>query len=219
MKHGSRPMRFWFIGLLFGVLPCSGEIARLTAPAVLYSKFQMEPPAAVMQSMREELAAIMGPVGIRIEWRSLSDVQGSDVVIDLAVITFKGRCDVSRVRPSLHNPGVLGYTHASDGVILPFANVDCDRIRGFIQRDLRMERADEREKVFGRAIARVLSHELYHIFAKTAKHTPCGVGKSAYFASELVSDTFHFEMEESAALRRTGENIADSGNGPPGPVR
>jgi hypothetical protein len=72
-------------------------------------------------------------------------------------------------------------------------------------------RSSEREKIFGRAIARVLAHELYHIFANTRKHTARGIGKSTYLAQELVSGDLHFEERDWIALLK-GKIIANLEN-------
>ncbi|MFY9727215.1 MAG: hypothetical protein WAJ87_17085, partial [Bryobacteraceae bacterium] len=88
------------------------------------------------------------------------------------------------------------------GVILPFAEVDCQRIRGFTQKQLLTMPAEDREKVYGRALGRVLAHELYHIFANTAAHSSSGVGKSKYTVQDLLSPKFQFEGRESLALKR-----------------
>ena len=145
----------------------------------------------------------MTPVGLHFEWRSLNKVQGSEVAVELAVINFRGHCDVNGSQSRSGNPGALGWTHVSDGVILPFSDVDCDRIRQFLQKEILQEPAGERYDSYGRAIARVLAHELYHIFANTEKHGSCGVGKSSYSVRELLSDNFQFEERNSTALKKS----------------
>jgi hypothetical protein len=79
--------------------------------------------------------------------------------------------------------------------------VDCNRIRGFVQKELLSIRSADREETLGRAIGRVVAHELYHIFADTSHHGSCGVGKAAYTVQELLSEDFQFESGESQALR------------------
>jgi hypothetical protein len=144
----------------------------------------------------------MAPMGITFEWRSLDSVRGNELSVELAVLTFKGRCDIAGLSPhNVTNPGALGWTHVSDGAILPFSDVDCDRIRNFVQKELIAIRGPDREEAFGRAIGRVVAHELYHVFANTSKHGSCGVGKAAYTVQELLSDDFQFEARESVALR------------------
>ncbi len=86
--------------------------------------------------------------------------------------------------------------------------MDCDRIRTFVQKELLGVRASDREESYGRALGRVVAHELYHIFSNTAKHGSCGVGKSAFTVQELLSDDFQFEERESLALRTSKAHSA-----------
>ena len=99
------------------------------------------------------------------------------------------------------NPGALGWTHLSDGVILPFSDIDCDGIRRFVQSGLLRVDTRNQEETYGRAVGRVLAHELYHVFANTPHHGTQGVAKAAYTARELLSKVFHFERGEFQALR------------------
>jgi len=179
----------------------SGTRQTTVAPIALYTTFQHEPPEAVVRALQDELESIMRPLGLRFEWHSMSGVTGNVVAVELAVLNFKGRCDAGDLAPQRSDPGALGWTHVSDGVILPFSDVDCGRVRSFVQRDLLGFRAGERDAVFGRAIARVVAHELYHIFANTPRHGSCGVGKAAYTVQELLSGDFQFEEREYQALR------------------
>jgi hypothetical protein len=194
-------IRTWLIFLFFAMLPCRGGDGGLSIRAVLYTSFQTEPPPAIMEYMRDELAAIMSPMGFHIEWRSLSEGTRYPEAVKLAVITFKGRCDDSGDLPKFRTGGVLGLTHVINGEVVPFSDIDCDAIRAFLQKELWMRYSDARPQVFGRGIARVLAHELYHIFARTAKHAPCGLGKSPYTTTDLVSNEFQFEKGDAIALR------------------
>jgi hypothetical protein len=202
----------FFLCLTLGILPVYGEENRqapsVAAPVTLFTQFQQKVPPAVVEALSDELEAIMTPIGMRFEWRSLSGPRSSEVSIELAVVTFRGRCDAASLQPFRTSPGALGWTHVSDGVILPFSDVDCDRIRTFVQRDLLVVVPEEREATFGRALARVLAHELYHIFANTARHGSCGLGKSAYTVQELLADEFQFESHESEALRSSKAHAA-----------
>lgn len=178
------------------------------APIVLYTQFQQPPPAAVLEALQEELDSVMAPMGLSFEWRPLAGVHGDEVSAELAVVNFKGKCDATNLGPHGTNPGALGWTHVSDGAILPFSDVDCDRIRGFLQGQLLSTRREDREEVFGRAVGRVLAHELYHIFANTPVHGACGIGKAAYTVKELVSGNFQFEEREQGVLRASRPRAA-----------
>jgi len=204
-------IRTWLIFLFFAMLPCRGADGGLPISAVLYTRFQMEPPPAIMESIRDELASIMSPMGFHIEWRSLSEGGDYPEAMKLAVTTFKGRCDASEKSPVIRTGGALGFTHITNGTILPFSEVDCDAIRAFIQKELWMRYSDASSKLFGRAVARVLAHELYHIFASTAKHASCGLGKSTYTTTDMLSNDFQFEKGDAIALRN-GKSIEDRKN-------
>ena len=211
-------MKLLFCCLALGALPALGEQRDLpTAPITLYTSFQQDPPPAVLEALQDELESIMLPMNLHFQWRSLSAANGNEVVVELAVVTFQGRCDIASVVPrtgqGAFRAGALGWTHVSDGTILPFSDVDCDRIRGFVQRDLYYLPAGDREEAFGRAIGRVLAHELYHVFADTVRHGVCGVGKAAYTVGELLSPDFRFEQQESKALRTGKAHAALENNG------
>ncbi len=194
-------MKLLSVGLLLAALPAfGGQQGATLAPIALYAQFQQEPPAAVLEAMRQELASIMAPMGLRFDWRALNPAHSEESVVELAVVTFKGRCEVNRLLQHTIHSGPLGWTHISEGTILPFADVDCDGIRTFLQTGLLGARAQEREEKYGRAIGRVLAHELYHIFANTQHHGAGGIGKAAYTVENLMVGEFQFDEKESLAL-------------------
>ena len=187
--------------LALAALPALGDERLVELPAVLYSTFQQPTPIAVRHALEDEVESIMGPLGRHFVWRSLAGVNGHEVSSELAVLTFKGQCNVQGLTLKEIHPGALGWTHVSDGAILPFSEIDCDRIRLFVQKELLYRKPAEREEVFGRALARVVVHELYHIFANTPHHSSDGVAKAAYTVQELLSDDFVFEEAQCSALR------------------
>lgn len=202
-------MKRWFIGFAMAALPlCGAQDGTELPPIVLYTQFVVQPPAAVLDGMRGEVRSIMAPIGLRFQWHDLVSSNGTRVSVELAVITFKGRCDVEGLRPHDRTPGALGWTNISDGVILPFANVDCSAVRGFIQRELLDTRTPSREATFGRALGRVLAHELYHIFANTTRHGEEGVAREFYSSHDLLAADFQFQAKESLALLHSKAHAA-----------
>jgi hypothetical protein len=151
-------------------------------------------------------------MGMTFDWRPLNGNRG-EVSIELAVVTFRGRCDAAELSPRYAAVGALGWTHVSNGTILPFAEVDCARIRTFLGRGLLAITPAERDDALGRAIARVMAHELYHILAGTSNHGAWGVGKSAYTVQDLLSYEFRFEEQESRALRTSKAHVALESDG------
>ena len=119
----------WFC-LLAGVIPgCSETRVATFAPITLYTQFEQAPPAGVLEALQVEVESIMAPIGLRFEWRDLSQTHGHEVSAELAVVTFKGKCDTTGLGTRGRTEGALGWTHVSDGQILPFTDVSCDRLR------------------------------------------------------------------------------------------
>ncbi len=197
--------------LALGVLPAFS--ADPVAPIRLYIAFEQQPPPVVLESLQEELGNIMTPLGLGFQWSSLADNKGSEVSVQLAIVHFRGICDTGDLKPFSEHPGALGWTHITDGVILPFSDVDCSRVRAFVQRDLLALPKEERPPAFGRAVARVLAHELYHIFANTTHHGSWGIAKPSYSVQELLSDSFLFEKKECDKLRNYSSHLAGFASG------
>jgi hypothetical protein len=144
----------------------------------------------------------MQPLGLDFTWRDLSRSHGNEVSVELVVVTFKGTCEMNGNVSVPGETGALGWTHMSDGTILPFSDVDCDKIRRFIASEIRSIDPKDRDITYGRAIGRVLAHELYHVFTNTTRHASWGVAKAFYTPKDLASTTFQFQEKDTNALRK-----------------
>ena len=142
----------------------------------------------------------MFPVGLRFEWRSLAAPRIDETFPELAVVTFQGTCALADLIPQRIGSAALGRTHVTDGQVLPFSEVNCDRIRAFLSQALIPLAPQDRNEAFGRAVARVLAHELYHIITRTAHHGSSGVARAAYTVPELMAGDFYFEKADLRAL-------------------
>ena len=196
--------KWLLLWLLPGVVPGLAETRELpsASPIALYTRFQRPASTRIVEAMQDELETIMAPLGLDFSWRELDPQRGGEVVAELAVVTFRGQCTTDGLMATEGTSGALGWTHISDGAILPFSEVDCDRIRTFLQKALLAVPAAERELVFGRAVARVLAHELYHIFANTTHHASCGIAKSGFTVRELLDQEFQFEERELRSFQQ-----------------
>jgi hypothetical protein len=57
------------------------------------------------------------------------------------------------------------------------------------------------DALYGRALARVLAHELFHVLAQTPHHAESGVAQSAVTGRSLLGFRFEFDSASRAALR------------------
>jgi hypothetical protein len=177
----------------------------------LYTDFQQPPPRAVRVFLQDEVARIMAPIGLVFQWSSMSENRGNELSVKVAVIRFTGACDTTPTATQPVHSTALGWTYMDEGTVLPFSTIGCDEIRAFLRSDLVARPKEEREESLGRAIGRVVAHELYHIFVNTTRHGSHGVAKSYYSPQELLSKQFQFEQKESIELRRSWSDVATGG--------
>ena len=175
--------------LALAVLPVPGQVGSIG----LYYRFQHQPPKPVFDSLRQEATSLMSPAGLHLQWKALPS-SGDEVSTEVAVLTFRGRCDLVALANTTNQSDRLGWSEMSDGAVLPFAGIDCDSIRGFILKKLLTLPSKDRERVLGRAVARVLVHELDHIFAETKSHGSRSVDQPTYTVDELVGDSLDPEQ-------------------------
>jgi cytochrome c553 len=193
-------MTYFLCCLGLAVLPAWGQ-STAVAPVVLYTHFERRPSQAVADSMRREVASIMAPLGFPFEWLSVDGVRGDETASELAVVTFRGNCGIANLLAPTKDSGPLGFSRLSGDTVIPFAEVDCERARGLLRKDLLRMRLEEGEAVFGRALGRVLAHELFHVFVGTKHHGSVGVAESAFTSGELLSDRFQFGTADFRVLR------------------
>src|SRR5215216_2076826 len=158
------------------LLPLSGFAEGAAAATGIFTSFEGSPSPRAIAAMKREVESLTRPARFDVSWRDLQIRPSEDNFSDLVVVKFRGKCHMqgiqllfSELGPE-NEPGPLGWTRVTDGHLLPFSEVDCDRIRRSIAPLAIGSSVDEREALLGRAMGRVLVHELFHIFASTGKH-------------------------------------------------
>lgn len=193
-------MLYFLICFAVAALPAVATPPDIT-PVAVFSHFQHRPAETVPSALETEVDRIMAPLGFPLTWKSLDGVRGNDVATTLAVVTFRGTCDTTSLLQPTHVTSPLGLTHVSNGVVIPFTDIDCDCIRSFLRKDLMAFAPQERDARYGRAVGRVLAHELFHIFVGTVHHGSGGVAKPVFTERELMIERFRFDASEFRLLR------------------
>lgn len=172
----------------------------------LIAHFERAPPSAVMTELQAEMTRLLQLPGIRIEWRSPSTVRDGDRFDRVIVLRFSGCCRPLATPASPPCPAPLGLVRAVDSGFLPFADIACDRIMHEIARARRYPLLLS-PVVYGRALARVTAHEIYHILSQSAFHDAQGLSKTHLDPEELCQPRFDFCPE---ALARMGEALSSA---------
>ncbi|MBI2685271.1 MAG: hypothetical protein HYX27_03070 [Acidobacteria bacterium] len=151
------------------------------------------------QAMEAESKRIARQAGLRIRFVERSQAAAEEFT-DLVVFRMKGRCEMDTLPALLDERGPFAWAFTADGNVLPFGEVKCDRVRESIKTALRPADYRKADELFGRALGRVVAHELYHMIANTKKHGKSGVAKDALSAQQLISDKLDFSNHERVAL-------------------
>jgi len=87
------------------------------------------------------------------------------------------------IPPLSLEPVSLGFTYIMGGEPSPFSNIECDRVRSSLG-----AQPGRGDLAFGRALGRVLAHELHHVIDRTRRHTAAGYTRKSLTAADLVAD-------------------------------
>lgn len=145
--------------------------------------------ADAIRELKIELYDIMKDTGRKLDVRMRDQSSANETFDDVVLVKLNGTCKMERMIPFFDERGPLAWTHSTDGVILPFAEVSCNRIANAISSSMYGAERRQADKYLGRALGRVLAHELYHILGKTHNHNEDGsIAKEAISAKQLISD-------------------------------
>lgn len=188
------------LAVLALVLLCSSAVcAQAQARTLaLYLENAGEVNAESTMMMQSELQRLLAPAGISVVWKNYSDRKAGED-FDFAVVgSIEGSCSSPASGPVMKKPvhTVVGLadTAVSAGDVLPFFRLDCSRL-------VRMLDSEMETSMLGRALARVIGHELYHIVARTTAHRRSGIAKAAFSVRDLIAPELDFDMVSLAQMR------------------
>jgi hypothetical protein len=132
----------------------------------------------------------------------------------LVVLELRGNCGMPpgnyRVERSVASGVSLAETAVSDGVVLPFSHIDCANLTRMIGPVLAEETGAQRDYLYGRAMARLAAHELYHVMMGSRDHVHEGVAKPSFSVADLLDERFDFDRIALAQLRQKTAETEDS---------
>jgi hypothetical protein len=153
--------------------------------------------------MQREVQQLLEPSGLRVELKLKSDFHSGDSFSDLVLVRFNGNC-AAPVDPMLIDErGPLAFARTSGGQVLPFGEVACDSVRRAVETALWGGQRNNREELFGRALGRVVAHELVHILVRTDVHGKSGVFKPSLSGDQLIADHLALSPGDTRRLRES----------------
>src|SRR5260370_22742166 len=97
----------------------------------------------------------------------------------------------------------MAFTHTSGSAILPYSEVECDKVRVSLRSAMWGGDYERGDLLMGRALGRVLAHELYHIVGKTAGHGSDGVARRVLSGAQLISDRLRLQPADAGLVERS----------------
>jgi hypothetical protein len=190
---------------MFALIPISAAASDPAANSItIYLKSGAADVAAVSY-MERELSGLMQTANYRLEWVNASAAIPDVTNGQLIVLALTGDCTVRRgANESSEDLAIesLASTPVSDGEILPFSTLHCDTLNRVIGGAIAAASDQRRPWLYGRAMARLAAHELYHVLTNRRDHSQEGVSKPCFSARDLLADHFEFESAALAKMRR-----------------
>src|SRR5580658_8348328 len=189
--------------LIIGLAVPLGAGVERVAPSVLTVILAFKGPysRASLKEMERESGLVLRSSGVRLDWRMLGENPHASYK-DLVVITFKGACKFDPAPPVHDDPGVLAMTHSVDGKIMPFGEVNCDRVVSSARTAMSRDDYFRADLLIGRALGRVVTHELVHMLTRSGEHAAEGVEKPALSGRQLIAERLRLSAFDIARLKQ-----------------
>jgi hypothetical protein len=152
-----------------------------------------------LREMGREADRILKPSGVALRWRLGVPAQAVSGI--LVVVRLEGNCDMDGT-PAFLERGPLGWSHEVNGTVLPFSDLACDNLRGAVETAKAQGNPLRGNVLLGRAMGRVLSHELYHIVADTSQHGREGVAQATLSPRELTAGPLELNKSQAEAMQK-----------------
>lgn len=162
---------------------------------VVQAENPIDPQA--FQEMQREMNRLLAKGERRVEFKDRREIQAGVDVADLTVVKFRGNCRMAVEPVFLDERGPLAFAHTTDGDVLPFTEVLCDRVRKAAARVMHGEDYAQGQTLMGRAMARVLAHELWHVKTNSMGHAKSGVARHALSGKQLIGERLDFEEDHA----------------------
>ena len=172
-------------------------------PLQLLTQFDGRQSQIAVREMQQEIDRLYRDVHVPILWHDLTGYQSVGETPRIVFIHFVGDCRPLRMPPIQNVAGIaLGGVSRVDGRILPLIKIDCDRVARYVWPSMTGPDRVRGDAVYGRALARVVAHELYHCLTGTAKHTRSALFRADISPKALLANELDFGASEVADLKK-----------------
>jgi hypothetical protein len=181
------------------VLHCAAVYMAAQPIGILFD-FGTQPEPAIVELMKSEIREILAPARLDLSFQRVGESGASQPFRKVVIVRFHGSChsqvDAGGIQSAVVDYPALATTDISAGRILPYVQVYCNQIRAFLPSVSRISFA----RMYGRALGRVVVHELYHTLLSTSAHSRTGVARFAQSARDLTRDSLLLDTRSIGRL-------------------
>jgi hypothetical protein len=163
--------------------------------------FDQSPDTAVVEWVQQEAGELFSDAALTFSWQPLQD-NFAGVLGPFVSVQFHGKCALETGALQPPSRGPMAWVQSQDGEIQSFIEVDCDRTAAMVWQNRGTMPLPLVTRAFGRAVGRVLAHELYHYFTQSSLHTDSELFRHAMTSRDLTMPQTRFESGEIEALRK-----------------
>lgn len=177
--------------------PCAGEgLESLSGNVTVVVDSEKPLPSQALLALKREIDRLFASSRVRIDWVARSEAGLGFEAANVVLVRFRGDCSTTAMPPLPPDElGPLARTHISHGSVLPFSEVECERVKRAAQSALLGGERTKAQEMMGRALGRVVAHELIHIFLQQKSHSPKGIFRRGLTPRQLV-ETYQDHEEE-----------------------
>jgi len=161
------------------------DVTRSPSDVTVILNFEGPGSQISIDTMEREAGLILKSSGLQLGWGMMGQDPHAEYK-DLVVVTFRGSCEFDPWRSQTLEPGPFAFTHITNGEVMPFAEVNCDRVLSAV-RDAMLGRGYAGvDQFIGRALGRVVAHELVHMLTRSTQHRSHGLQQPALSPRQLI---------------------------------
>lgn len=195
--------------VLFLLGALSTFVSPAAQPIAVLLDFKSVPEPSVVSVMTAEVHAVLESAQLNLRFLRLTDPRAFSAFKRIILVRFEGVCHsrssvdpIQLDEPALLDHPALARTEVSGGRVLPYVRVFCNEVRAFVPR----VGPHSPEVMYGRALGRVLVHELYHTLLSTREHAQTGLACATLSGRDLTRNDATLDTESLGQLReRWGE--------------
>jgi hypothetical protein len=188
--------------LLVSFACANGEASHTPQTLAILFQFEQPYPNRTLKEAQRELNVLTKGAAVRLKWYDREGPQATSSFPNILVLDFRGNCD-PRSENKFTGPldGWLARMHVSDGIVLPFGEVNCDLVRAVMNEGTPARVPSN--AVFGRALARVIAHELFHFITNSVEHSHAGLTKPSFSSRDLRLDDLKLDRHALDRMSNT----------------